>query len=108
MTATLPADDPDRAATALHEEVARLPDRYREAVVLYYFESQSCDEAARRIGRPVGTLKARLARARGFLKQRLARRGRIETPTARVFALIGITEGIVEPKPATPAQQTEP
>ncbi len=75
MTATEPADDPDRAARALREEVARLPDRYREAVVLYYFESQTCDEAARRIGRPVGTLKARLAQARGLLKKRLTRRG---------------------------------
>jgi polysaccharide biosynthesis/export protein len=37
MTTTEPADDPDRAATAVREEVARLPDRYREAVVLYYF-----------------------------------------------------------------------
>lgn len=70
-----PHDLDAAAAAALHEEVARLPGRYREAVVLYYFESRTCDEASRRIGRPVGTVKARLARARGLLKQRLARRG---------------------------------
>jgi RNA polymerase sigma factor (sigma-70 family) len=85
MTAAEPADDDERAATALHEEVARLPDRYREAVVLYYFEGQTCDEAARQIGRPVGTLKARLARARGLLKQRLARRG-IALPAVLIAA----------------------
>ena len=50
MTTTEPTDDPDRAAAALREEVARLPDRYREAVVLYYFEGQTCDEAARGSG----------------------------------------------------------
>ncbi len=88
MTAAEPGDESDRAATALREEVARLPDRYREAVVLYYFESQTCDEAARRIGRPVGTLKARLARARGLLKQRLARRG-IALPAVLIAAGAG-------------------
>lgn len=85
MTAPEPADDPERVATAVHEEVARLPDRYREAVVLCYFEGQTCDEAALRIGRPVGTLKARLARARGLLKQRLARRG-IAPPAVLIAA----------------------
>jgi RNA polymerase sigma factor (sigma-70 family) len=84
-TANELVDDPDRAAAALHEEVARLPDRYREAVVLYYFESQTCDEVARRLGRPVGTLKARLARARGLLKERLARRG-IAVPAVMIAA----------------------
>jgi RNA polymerase sigma factor (sigma-70 family) len=90
MTATQPADDSDRAATALHEEVARLPHRYREAVLLYYFEGQTCDEAARRIGRPVGTVKARLARARGLLKQRLARRG-IAVPAVLIAAGAEVT-----------------
>ena len=71
------ADDsvgPDPGAV-LHEELARLPEKYREAVVLYYLEGRSCEEAALRLRRPVGTIKARLSRARGLLRGRLARRG---------------------------------
>ena len=60
---------------ALHEELARLPDHYRDALVLCYLEGQTCDEAARRLGRPVGTVKARLSRRRGILKDRLMRQG---------------------------------
>jgi len=71
-TATKPPSD---AIAAVHEEVSRLPERYREAVVLCYLEDHTCDQAARRIGRPVGTVKARLSRARGLLKERLLRRG---------------------------------
>ncbi len=50
---------------ALHEELARLPGHYRDALVLCYLEGQTCDEAARRLGRPVGTVKARLSRRAG-------------------------------------------
>jgi RNA polymerase sigma factor (sigma-70 family) len=42
---------------ALHEEINRLPERYREVIVLCDLEGDTCDEAARRIGRPVGTVK---------------------------------------------------
>ena len=75
--AAAPADFDDRPdpAPLLHEELARLPDRYREAIVLCYFEGHTCDAAARRLRRPVGTVKARLSRARGMLRQRLIRRG---------------------------------
>jgi RNA polymerase sigma factor (sigma-70 family) len=66
---------PPDPGPALHDEVARLPGRYREAVVLCYLEGYTCEEAARRLGRPVGTVKARLSRARGRLRDRLACRG---------------------------------
>jgi RNA polymerase sigma factor (sigma-70 family) len=59
----------------LHEEVARLPEKYREAVVLCYLEGYTYEAVARRLRRPVGTIKVRLARARGLLRGRLARRG---------------------------------
>ncbi len=67
-------DAPD-PGLVLHEELARLPEKYREAVVLYYLEGRSCEEAALRLKRPVGTIKARLSRARGLLRGRLGRRG---------------------------------
>ena len=47
-------DEPLDPAHVLHEELARLPDRYREALVLCYFEGHTCDAAAARLRRPVG------------------------------------------------------
>jgi len=60
---------------AVHEEVGRLPERYRTPVVLCYLEGQTYEEAARRIGCPVGTVRVRLSRARDRLRDRLTRRG---------------------------------
>ncbi len=70
-------EDEDRPdpGPVLHEEVARLPEKYREAVVLCYLEGHTYEAAARRLRRPVGTIKVRLSRARGLLRVRLARRG---------------------------------
>ena len=59
----------------LHEEVARLPKRYREPIVLCYLEGLSTEEAALRLGCPQGTLFSRLSRARERLRARLVRRG---------------------------------
>ena len=60
---------------ALHEEVSRLPERYRVPVVLCAMEGLTYEEVARRMGCPVGTIGVRLARARERLRSRLIRRG---------------------------------
>ncbi len=59
----------------LDRELGHLPDRYREAIVLCELEGLTHQEAARRLGCPVGTLSARLSRGRALLSRRLARRG---------------------------------
>jgi RNA polymerase sigma factor (sigma-70 family) len=66
--------EPDRAPW-LHQEVSYLPEKYRTPVVLCYFEGLTHDEAASRMGCPLGTVKGRLSRARDLLRRRLTRRG---------------------------------
>ena len=63
------------SAAIVHEELGRLPERYRAAVVLCYLEGQTCEAAAHRLGWPVGTVKSRMARGRERLRGRLIRRG---------------------------------
>jgi len=57
-----------------HDTVRRavlaLPLRYREPVVLFYFHEMDLGAAARTMGLPEGTMKARLSRARALLRSR--------------------------------------
>ncbi len=55
---------------AVRRAVLALPARYREPVVLFYFHEMDVAAAARTMGMPEGTVKARLARARALLKKR--------------------------------------
>lgn len=59
----------------LHEEVGRMPLKYREPILLCYFQGLTYEAAARRLRCPVGTLSIRLMRARERLRGRLTRRG---------------------------------
>jgi RNA polymerase sigma factor (sigma-70 family) len=59
----------------LDEELARLPERYRAAVVLCCLEGLGPEEAAQQLGCPMGTIKSRLAGGRERLRVRLTRRG---------------------------------
>lgn len=59
----------------LHEEIARLPARYREPIVLCYLEGLTTGAAAGRLQCAQGTVLSRLSRGRERLRARLIRRG---------------------------------
>jgi RNA polymerase sigma factor (sigma-70 family) len=59
----------------LHEELSRLPARYRAVAILCDLEGLTQKQAADRLGWPDGTVRSRLARARDRLRERLTRRG---------------------------------
>ncbi len=75
-----PDDQGERAAwnelrPVLHEEVNRLPEKYRIPVILSYLEGKTNEEVAELLHWPVGTVKGRLSRARDLLRSRLTKRG---------------------------------
>jgi len=78
--ARAPDESPDdltwrELSEILHEELDRLPDRYRSPLVLCYLEGMTQDKAAEHLGLAKGTLRGRLERARLLLRGRLSRRG---------------------------------
>ncbi len=77
MRSMAPTDETDTSElrVIVDEELARMPDRYRSAVILCELEGLSRREAAGRLGVAEGTLSSRLARAKARLKDRLTRRG---------------------------------
>src|SRR5262245_3687861 len=63
------------ACAVLHEELDNLPDTYRLPLILCYLDGLSRDEAARRLGRTLNSVKKSLEGGRERLRKRLGRRG---------------------------------
>src|SRR6266702_3674595 len=59
----------------LHDELLRLPEKYRLPLLLCCFDSKTHEQAAAELSWPVGTVKTRLLRAKEMLLARLDRRG---------------------------------
>lgn len=76
---------------AVHEEIARLPETIRGAFVLCVLEGERHADAATKLGIPVGTLSARVSRARQRLMEKLTARGLAPAAAAAALALGGST-----------------
>src|SRR5688572_21769860 len=59
----------------LDSEISRLPRRYRNAIVLCYFQGMTKEQAAVALGAPVGTVSTWLARARQMLADAMTQGG---------------------------------
>jgi len=58
---------------SVRRAVLALPPKYRDAVLLFYFHEQDVPAAARTLGIPEGTVKARLFRGRELLRAKFSR-----------------------------------
>ena len=74
------------ALRTLDEEIGRLPDHLRAAVILFEIDGLSRRDVADRLAIPEGTLASRLAKARKVLAARLRDRG-VTVPVAGLVAL---------------------
>jgi len=76
-----PEEGPEEAALksdrrdALMQQVMKLPEAYREVVVLFYYQDLSTVEIADITGQNENTVKTRLFRARAMLKELLVKGG---------------------------------
>ncbi len=65
QVAALSSSDADDSATvSVTQLLDQLPERYRQAVVLFYMEDKSYEQTAASLDLPLGTVKALLHRAR--------------------------------------------
>ena len=63
--------DREERERVIRNAVLSLPEKYREAVILFYFHEMDIPAAARSMGLPEGTVKARLFRGRELLRDKL-------------------------------------
>src|SRR5262249_49644610 len=77
QAATMPRSEPldeltwQELRAVLDEEVGRLPEKYRAAVVLCHLEGKTYEQAARELGCPKSTLAKRVGKAHELLRGRL-------------------------------------
>ncbi|HKI17320.1 MAG TPA: sigma factor-like helix-turn-helix DNA-binding protein, partial [Isosphaeraceae bacterium] len=96
------AVEADEQGRLLHQEIMRLPEWFRAAVVLCDLEGLSYLEAAQRLNLPLGTLQSRLARARQRLRDRLSRQAAFAPAFARGLDLTTRSEIVVAFRVAPP------
>lgn len=68
----IPAPQQDEDALALGQAIADLPEKYRVAVLLYYYQDMTLQETANLLKTTPSNISKRLARAREMLRRQLA------------------------------------
>jgi len=64
-------EEADQSAS-IRRAVLALPEKYRDAILIYYFHEQDVPTAALTLGIPEGTVKARLFRGRNLLRKKFS------------------------------------
>jgi RNA polymerase sigma factor (sigma-70 family) len=102
-TSAMSVPDPllDMSVRELHhavtEELQRLPEKYRAALVLCYLEGRTQAEAARDLGCSEGVLRGRVNRGRAELQSRLKQRG-LGPPLGLVGGLLPADRAVLRPE----------
>ena len=84
----LPSADLDELKTILHEELQKLPAKYRLPLVLHYFGGMTREEMAAELNTKPSTLGVRIFRGREMLAGRLNGRG-VHLPAGALALAIG-------------------
>src|SRR5262249_17926422 len=88
-----PIDDPQAELCwkelrgVLDDELQHVPAKFRAPLVLCYLEGMTNEQAAQRLGWPVGSMSYRLARGREMLRERLQNRRQMLSAAILLFLL---------------------
>jgi RNA polymerase sigma factor (sigma-70 family) len=88
---------PDEFLPVLHQEIARLPEKIRLAIVLCDLQGISQDQAAESLRLSLSTLRRRLTAGRERLKARLGRRGLVGGETSMTALLLREAGTVIPP-----------
>jgi len=101
-TTTVETSEADRHAlrAELDEAFDQLPERYRQALVLFHLEERSLEQTAGALGLKLSAASARLVRGREMLRKKLVRRG-VTVGSVGVLTALLSTEAGAAVLPAT-------
>lgn len=68
---SIPVNDPDPSDDTLVCEIMKLSPKYKEVILLHYYQEMKITEISEALGVPASTVSVRLKRAREILKKRL-------------------------------------
>jgi RNA polymerase sigma factor (sigma-70 family) len=94
-----PGDEVDwELGRVLHDELRRLPEKYRLPVLLCYLEGRTRADAAECLGCTEGMVRGRLERARDLLRRRLTRRG-VALSSTTILSVLSANTGVAAVPP---------